>query len=346
MYKKGLSALKALLCICLLVLMAGTASAQSFFSVKYKTEQPVFTGGGTDEIADSTDFHSGSYKEVFYASPSDKKFNVSISALVNEDNEVDQIKGFLGWGGIATFVSVGEINGTFTPTNTSTILPSAWNASQSGKTVLPSEKSFSSESRFFGVGIGDEGITMGVGYLDYQSPVSIWIETTDSTLYPGEIVDAYWRTEMYGYWMKMDFLQAVAEDSSSAPVLKYFNNTEDEKLGVGFGADILMGFIRGTHGENVIADYKTAAPALDLQIEDVETLGIRISYDVGIFYVKKINTYQLLLNAGVEGMIMNDFDLDDPNPDFGGNSSAAYGEKFNDSSKISYSYYVRCGFTY
>ena len=361
---RNITRISQLLILSVMVLFINEANAQNFFSIKYRTEQPLYSGGGTSEIEDSTEFNSGNYKEVFYASPADKPFSVSLSALLNDDNEVDQIKAFLGWGGIATLVSVGEISGTFTPKGNA-VLPGNQNQHELFQTILPSEKEFMSESKFFGVGKGSQGMTMGIGHLVYQAPSSIWVEANQEYVfgynsatgeyenyhpegtYPTEIVDAYWETQMTGLWIRMDYLQAVAdENATNVPALKYFRKTATEKLGIGFGLDILMGYIKGTHGENVIDDYKIAVSAVDLEIEDTETFGIRSSYDVGVFYVKKISDFQLLLNAGVEGLIMNNFDLDDPNPDFGGATDTVYGEKFNDSSTISYSYYFRFGFTY
>ena len=361
---KNIIKISSLLFASIMFIVSTDANAQNFFAIKYRTEQPIFSGGGTSEIEDSTEFNSGNYKEVFYASPADKPFSISLSALLNEDNEVDQIKAFLGWGGIATLVSVGEISGTFTPKGNA-VLPGNQAQHELFQTILPSEKEFKSENKFFGVGKGRHGMTVGIGHLIYQAPSSIWIETNQEYVfgynsatgeyenyhpggsYPDEVVDAYWETQMTGLWIRMDYLQAVADDNSTdVPVLKYFRKTSTEKFGIGYGLDILMGYIKGTPGENVIADYKIAVPAVDLEIEETETFGIRSSYDVGLFYVKKINDFQLLLNAGVEGLIMNNFDLDDTDPASSSDTSLVNGEKFNDSSTLSYSYYFRFGFTY
>lgn len=136
-----------LLLCSLLASMPGHALDQQFFSVKHTEYTPYMDDDGVLFPKDSVEFNTSSYRELLYASPDNKKFGIQLSALLNDNNEFDQMRAIFNWGGIVMVAGSGSIEGDFKQTAEAR-LPGQQKPDELFQTMLPAKQKFRVKMNF------------------------------------------------------------------------------------------------------------------------------------------------------------------------------------------------------
>jgi hypothetical protein len=329
---------------------------QNFFSIKHTQYTPVFDDDGVFP-EDSIDFSTSAFKEVMYQSPTDKAFSVQLSGLLNADNEFDEAKALLDWGGIVMVASNGSIEGRFNQTDEAR-LPGMQDPDELFQTLLPSEQAFEGESQFYGIGITkDDGSIVGLGYSKKVMPVLLSVDTDQSYTfgynsatreyenyhsegtYPYKAVDAEGTIEHFGLWVRMDPLREVFE------LVEY---TKQPELGFFFGAEAMTGIAFYTPGDKVTEDYALATEQVAASrgesgegttlvvAESMSLLSSALTYSTGYQVVLPFESTIVGLSVGVEGSLA--VHLFEPETEYGRGAEA---ELFTESFGFSYGFFAR-----
>lgn len=292
----------------------------NFFSIKQTQFTPIFDDGVFPE--DSVDFQSSTFKEVVYQSPTDKAFSIQVSGLLNADNEFDEAKALLDWGGIVLVASTGTIKGSFKQTDEAR-LPGLHDPDELFQTVLPSETEFEGESSLYGVGWGkDDGTVVGFAYSKRVMPVLLSVDAFQSYefglnpntgefenyhpegTYPWQAVDADGTIEHYGLWIRLDPLRVAFEKAE---------NSQRIQSGFFFGMEAITGFAFYTPGDQVTEDYAFATEQAAANrgfagggttlvvAESSSFLSSSLTYSTGYQVVVPFQNTILGFSVGVEG---------------------------------------------
>lgn len=331
--------------------------------ITYKQTQytPIFDNDGVFP-KDSIDFNSSTFTELTYSSPSDKEFSIEVSALLNADNEVDQMKALFNWGGTVIVASQGTIKGSFKQTDKARF-PGNQDPDALFQTLLPNESDFEGESSFLGLGWEMHGDRIvGLGYQKTVSPVLLSVDTFQSYefgfnnrtgefenyhpegTYPWKAVDAEGTIETYGLWVRLDPLSKAFEKVA---------RTRRSDSGFFFSADIMTGIAVYTPGERVEDDYAEATEAVATSVgqpgegttlevaEATSLLTSRLVYGTGYQMVFPVSSAIVGASLGVEGSLhVNLFESD-----YAGGSGAE-AEIFTESSNFGYGFFFRLGVAY
>jgi hypothetical protein len=329
---------------------------QNFFSLKHTQFTPVFDNDGVFP-EDSLDFSSSTFKEVMYQSPTDKAFSIQLSGLLNADNEFDEVKALLDWGGIVMVASSGSIEGRFNQTDEAR-LPGMQDPDELFQTLLPAEQAFEGESQFYGVGITkDDGTIMGLGYTKKVMPVLLSVDTDQSYTfgynsatrdyenyhpegtYPYKAVDAEGTIEHFGLWVRLDPLREAFE------TVEYSNRAE---AGFFFGMEVMSGIAVYTPGDQVSVDYAYATEQVaasrgeagegtTLTVADsTSLLSTALTYSTGYQVVLPFENSIVGFSVGVDGSLA--VHLFEPDAEYG---SGAEAELFTESFGFSYGFFAR-----
>lgn len=344
--------------------LSAQALEQQFFSVKHTAYTPYMDDDGVLFPKNSVEFNTSSYRELMYASPTDKQFGIQFSALLNEQNEFDQMRALFNWGGLVMVAGSGSIEGKFKETDEAR-LPGNQQPDELFQTMLPNKQKFSGKNEFFALGMRqDNGGIIGLAYTKYTQPVLLEVDTNQSYTfgynsrtgkfenyhpegtYPWEAVDAEGSIEFIGIWFRKDPLQASFEEVAKS-------RTPD--AGLFFAADGMAGFASYTPGKQVEADYAYGTEALAtslghpgegtaLVVNSAESLlSGHLTYSTGFQAVWPLQTAILGVSAGVEGSLnWNMFESGYTSGPYG----AAHADIKTEASSISYGLFVRFAAAY
>lgn len=334
---------------------------RSYYSLKYTQKTPFMDEGGVFP-KNSLTFNSSTYREVVYSSPQDKAFSVQLSALLNEQNEVDQLKAFFDWGGIVIAASQGSIEGQFRQTQEAR-LPGQQDPDALFQTLLPSEQSFKGDVEFYGIGwVKSDASIVGIGYQKTVSPILLSVDTyqpytfgynnrtgqyenyNPEGSYPWKAIDAEGTIEFVGLWVRLDPLRHAFEIAQ---------RTRKASSQFFFEADIMTGFASYTPGKQVEADYALATETLATSLGrpgEGTTLNVadafsyitnKLTYGTGYQMIFPSQYLDVGLSLGIEGTLqVNLFESDYAS---GSGESA---ELFSEASSISYGYFIRLAAVY
>lgn len=335
--------------------LSSHALEQNFFSLKQTQFTPVFDNDGVFP-EDSLDFSSSTFKEVMYQSPTDKAFSIQVSGLLNADNEFDEVKALLDWGGIVMVASNGSIEGGFNQTDEAR-LPGMQKPDELFQTLLPSEQEFDGESLFYGIGMSENGTVMGLGYTKKVMPVLLSVEGGQSYTfgynsatrdyenyhpegtYPYKAVDAEGTIEHFGLWVRLDPLREAFE------TVEYSNRPE---AGFFFGMEALSGIAVYTPGDQVSEDYAYATEQVAASrgetgegttltvAESTSLLSTSLTYSTGYQVVLPFESTIVGFSVGVDGSLA--VHLFEPDTEYG---SGAEAELFTESFGFSYGFFAR-----
>jgi hypothetical protein len=294
--------------------------------VAYKQTQ-VTPFGDEDSVVfpgDSVTFDSTTFTELTYSSPTSKKFSVEVSALLDADKEIDQLKAIFNWGGIMLVTSQGSIKGRFSETDEARF-PGNQDPDELFQTLLPEDPEFDGKSQFLAVGVqryGDRYV--GIGYEKSVFPVLLDVDTNQNPEfgfnsrtgeferyneegnYPYQAIDAEGTIETIGLWLRVDSLKNSFDQVAS---------TGKRDIGLFLDLDILMGFSTYTPGDQVEIDYENATEqvAADtgnpgegtaLNVSGASSLfSISSTYGVGFQAVAPVADYIIGASLGVEGTL-------------------------------------------
>jgi hypothetical protein len=329
---------------------------QQFISLKQTQFTPVFDNDGVFP-SNSIDFDSSSFREIMYQSPDTKAFSIQVSGLLNADNEFDQVKALLDWGGIVMVASNGSVKGSFNQTDEAR-LPGFQDPDELFQTLLPSEQSFEGKSTFFGLGWeqGDGSIS-GIGYSKVVAPILLSVETNQEYTfgrnpangeyenyhregsYPSEAIDAEGTVEHFGLWIRLDPLKDSFETVEA---------TRRPDAGFFFAAHALAGFAFYTPGTKVSEDYAYASEQVAasrgrpeggttlLVAESTSFISNQLTYGTGYQLTLPLESSIVGISVGVEGsLVVHLFEAEDEY------SSGAKAELFSDSMGFSYGFFAR-----
>ena len=332
------------------------ALEQNFFSLKQTQYTPVFDNDGVFP-KDSLDFDTSTFKEVMYQSPSDKAFSIQLSGLLNADNEFDQVKALLDWGGIVMVASNGSVKGRFNQTDEAR-LPGFQNPDELFQVLLPSEQEFEGESQLLAIGIvkNDDTIT-GLGYSKTVMPVLLSVNTYQNYefglnpytneyenyhpegTYPYEAIDAEGTVEHFGLWVRLDPLRESFE------TVEYTRQTD---AGFFFGLEAMTGIAFYTPGNQVSEDYAYATEQVAaargragegttlVVAESMSLISTALTYGTGYQVTVPFENTILGFSLGVEGSLA--VHLFEPEVAYG---SGADAELFTESFAFSYGLFAR-----
>jgi hypothetical protein len=150
-----------------------------FMAFKYTQFTPI---SNEDSVfpEGSIDFDSTAFTELTYASPTSKPFSIEVSALLDAEQKVDQLKALFNWGGIMLVTSSGTIKGSFSETDKAR-LPGNQDPDALFQTLLPEEQSFEGKSQFIALGVeryGDRYV--GLGYHRVVAPMLLSVDTNQN----------------------------------------------------------------------------------------------------------------------------------------------------------------------
>lgn len=273
---------------------------------------------------DSIDFDSTTFTELTYSSPTSKKFSVEISALLNTEQEVDQLKALVNWGGIVLVTSQGTIEGSFSETDEARF-PGNQDPDELFQTLLPEEREFKGESQFIALGVEAYGDRIvGIGYHKTVAPVLLSVDAYQNSEfgynrrtgefenyneegnYPYQAVDAEGTIETFGLWVRFD------------PLKNSFEKVAKEgkrDMGFFFAADLMTGIATYTPGDQVEVDYANATEEVASDVGspgEGTTLSVssstslitnRLIYGVGYQAVMPVDEYIVGGSLGVEGTL-------------------------------------------
>lgn len=312
----------------------------------------------------SVEFNTTSYRELMYASPDNKEFGIQISALLNDNNEFDQMRAMFNWGGFIMVAGSGSIEGDFKQTDEAR-LPGQQKPDELFQTMLPSKTSFKGTNDFFALGLKrGEGEIAGIAYSKYTQPVLLSVDTNQTYTFgynsrtgkyenyhpegthPWEAIDAEGQIEFIGIWVRKDpMLKSFAEVSAS----------RQPDMGVFFGADMMAGFASYTPGKQVEEDYANGTEQLatalghpgegsELVVNSAESLlSGHLTYSTGLQAVWPMQSVILGLSGGVEGSInWNMFESGYNSGSYG----AAHADLKTEASSFSYGFFVRFAAAY
>lgn len=349
--KKALFALGLLCCS-----FSSQSLEQNFFSIKHTQFTPVFDNDGVFP-EDSVDFNSSTFKEVMYQSPTNKEFSIQVSGLLNADNEFDEMKALLDWGGIVMVASSGSIKGRFNQTDEAR-LPGMQDPDELFQTLLPAEQEFEGDAQFYGIGMSkDDGTIVGLGYSKKVLPVLLSVDTDQSYTfgynsatreyenyhpegtYPYKAVDAEGAIEHFGLWVRLDPLRAAFES------VEYSQRPE---VGFFFGAEAMTGIAFYTPGDQVSEDYALATEQVAASrgqagegttlvvAESMSLLSSALTYSTGYQVILPFEGTIVGLSAGIEGSLA--VHLFEPDTVYGPGAEA---ELFTESFGFSYGFFAR-----
>jgi len=349
--KKALFAAGLLCCS-----LSSQSSEQNFFSIKQTQFTPVFDNDGVFP-SDSIDFNSSTFKEVMYQSPTDKAFSIQVSGLLNADNEFDEVKALLDWGGIVMVASNGSIEGRFNQTDEAR-LPGNQDPDELFQTLLPSDQAFEGDAQFYGIGISkDDGSIVGLGYSKRVMPVLLSVDTDQSYTfgynsatrefenyhpegtYPYKAVDAEGTIEHFGLWVRLDPLREAFES------VEYSNRPE---AGFFFGMEAMTGIAVYTPGDKVSEDYALATELVAASrgqtgdgttlvvAESTSLLSTSLTYSTGYQVILPFESTIVGFSAGVDGSLA--VHLFEPDAEYGPGAEA---ELFTESFGFSYGFFAR-----
>jgi len=335
---------------------ATQALDQQFISLKLTQLTPVFDNEGVFP-RNSIDFESTSFREVMYQSPDNKAFSIQLSALLNTDNEFDQVKALFDWGGIVMVASNGSVKGTFNSTDEAPF-PGDQDPDTLFQVILPSEKEFEGDSSFLGLGWTKvDGSIVGIGYSKVMSPVLLSVNTYQNYTfgrnpytgefenyhpegtYPWEAIDAEGTIEQFGLWVRLDPLKESFE---------VVENTQKLDSGFFFAANILTGFAFYTPGDKVSEDYAFATEQIAASrgrpgqgttlvvAESTAYFSTHLTYGTGYQMTFPLESTIVGFSLGAEGsLIVHAFE-----------SEVAYGsgadaELFSESMGFTYGFFAR-----
>ena len=306
---------------------------------------------------DSIDFDSTTFTELTYSSPTSKKFSIEISALLDAEQEVDQLKAIFNWGGIVLVTSQGTIEGSFSQTDEARF-PGEQDPDELFQTLLPEEREFEGDSQFIALGMEAYGDRIvGIGYHKTVAPVLLSVDTyqnpdfgfnsrtgdfenyNEEGNYPYQAIDAEGTIETFGLWVRFD------------PLKNSFEKVAKEgrrDMGFFFSADLMTGIATYTPGDQVEVDYAAATEEVASDTgnsgegttltvsESTSLLTNRLVYGVGYQAVMPVAEYIIGGSIGVEGMLQtNLFESD------GGIGSGADGELFTEGFNAGYGIFFR-----
>ena len=306
---------------------------------------------------DSIDYDSTTFSELTYSSPSNKKFSIEVSALLDAEQEVDQLKAIFNWGGIVLVTSQGTIEGSFSETDEARF-PGNQDPDELFQTLLPEEREFEGESQFIALGVERYGDRIvGLAYMKTVAPVLLSVDTyqnsefgfnsrtgefensNDEGNYPYQAVDAEGTVETFGLWVRFDPMKNSFEKVSK---------TGKRDAGFFFAADLLTGFATYTPGDQVEIDYANATEEVAADTGNpgegttltvsgsTSLLTNRLVYGVGFQAVMPVAEYIIGGSIGVEGTLQTN--LFESDSEIG---SGADGELFTEGFNAGYGIFFR-----
>jgi len=302
-----------------------------FMAFKYTQFTPI---SNEDSVfpEGSIDFDSTAFTELTYASPTSKPFSIEVSALLDAEQEVDQLKALFNWGGIMLVTSSGTIKGSFSETDEAR-LPGNQDPDALFQTLLPEEQSFEGKSQFIALGIeryGDRYV--GLGYHRVVAPMLLSVDTNQNPTfgfnsrtgefenyneegnYPYQAVDAEGTLETFGLWVRTDTLKTSFNEVAK---------TNRRDMGFFLSLDALLGVSTYTPGDQVEIDYENATEEVASDtgnpgegtalnaMGSTSLLSIRSTFGAGFQAVAPVSDYIVGASLGVEGSLnINMFESD------------------------------------
>lgn len=368
--------IKKIICLKLLItlvfLFQGNvyASDNSFFSIKFTQLTPISDGFFTPQ--NLIDFKSSQFRELTYISPEDKKISFQASALISENNSLDNIRAFFSYKGIVISGSSGSIKGTFKQSGDS-YFPGQNPPDRLFNTLLPQDVDFKGSSESFAIGKPLwKDIIFGFGYQKTIAPRFLSVETNQTRVrvtgrdrllydnsqdyylqgvYPDEIIDAEGAVAVYGLWVRYDPISDAFKEAvkTNKPVVNYF-----------FFYDAIIGNFEYTPGNKVSQDYAYATEqtaeskgftgegtTLKVYSSKSSLVNLVSNYGVGIQAVYPLSYTTVGVSAGYESTYsaLDDYTVQF-STDFANKNDYAEAGLKETASKSSYGFFLRFAILY